>query len=474
MFESDVDKEVLRVVGTGDPTAILSALGSNIVTPAEGAYETENDVPTRSQSSWPDPLNEEAYYGLAGEFVRKLEPHTEADSAALLVQFLVAFGNLVGRGPYFPVEADRHFTNLYAVIVGQTAKGRKGISMGHVKAVFETVDRFWTTLRLQSGLSSGEGLIWAVRDEIRGLVKTAGRNAPQDQVIDAGISDKRLLVTEGEFARVLQVSERPGNTLSAVVRDGWDTGHLSSMTKNAPAHATGAHISIVGHITKDELKRLLTNTAMANGFANRFLFVCSRRSKCLPDGGTLDQDSLADVIRRLTDAVCRARAISRMSRDEEAREIWHGVYPALSEGRPGLLGAVTSRSEAQVLRLSCVYALLDGSPVVRAAHLLASLAVWQYCEESARFIFGDALGDPTADEIIRELRKYPLGMTRTEIREFFQRNKTSDEIDRALSLLQEHGMTRMKREQEREGQKRPTERWFALTAEPGLRDSCHH
>jgi hypothetical protein len=472
MFESDVDKEVSRVLRTGDPTAVLSALGSNIVTPAKGAYETEdaNDVPIRSQSSWPDPLNEEAYYGLPGEFVRMLEPHTEADSAALLVQFLVAFGNVVGRGPYFPVEADRHFTNLYTVIVGQTAKGRKGISMGHVKAVFRMIDRIWSTERLQSGLSSGEGLIWAVRDEIRNQVKAANSNAPQDQVSDAGISDKRLLVTEGEFARVLQTSERPGNILSAVIRDGWDTGNLSCMTKNAPARATGAHISIVGHITKDELRRLLTTTAVANGFANRFLFVCSRRSKCLPDGGSLDHDRPRDLIGRLQEVVTCARTIDKMERDNDARKVWFRVYGRLSEGKPGLLGAVTSRSEAQVLRVSCLYALLDRSSVVRAQHLLAALAVWQYCEESARFIFGDALGDPTADEIIRELRKYPQGMSRNEIREFFHHNKSSDQIDRALSLLQEHGMTRMKREQEREGQKRPTERWFALTAEPGLRD----
>ena len=42
-------------------------------------------------------LGERAFHGLAGEFVKVLSPHTEADPAALLVQTLVAFGAAVGR-----------------------------------------------------------------------------------------------------------------------------------------------------------------------------------------------------------------------------------------------------------------------------------------------------------------------------------------------------------------------------------------
>jgi hypothetical protein len=44
------------------------------------------------------------------------------------------------------------------------------------------------------------------------------------------------------------------------------------------------------------------------------------------------------------------------------------------------------------MRLSALYALLDKSAVVKADHLKAALALWEYCEASARFIFGEALG----------------------------------------------------------------------------------
>ena len=429
--------------------------------------ETMSEIPRLSRISnlsevfWPAELKAEAFHGLAGEWVRMVEPHTEADPAALLVQLLVAFGSLIGRGPHYRVEADRHFTNLFAVIVGRTAKGRKGTSWGQVKAIAGNVDEAWLKSRVLSGLSSGEGLIWAVRDEIMGFARGGRGCEPEEQITDPGVADKRLLIVEGELARALQNCERQGNILSSVLRDSWDTGELSTLTKNSPARASGAHISVIGHITRDELRRLLTDTATANGFANRFLWVCSARSKCLPDGGSLDAGDLRGLITRFQDAAQFARGVGLLTRDAQASAIWPEVYSTLSEGKPGLLGAVTSRGECQVLRLMCIYALLDKSSVVRAEHLMAALAVWDYCEDSARFIFGNSLGDAVADEILRALRERPDGLTRSDIRDHFGRNKRSGEIDRALNMLQEYG--RAHPATEKTGQGRPAERWRAAT-----------
>jgi bifunctional DNA primase/polymerase-like protein len=71
---------------------------------------------------WPEPLAESAFHGLAGQVVRAIEPHNEADPAALLVEFLTAFGSLVGPGPYFRVEADEHRMRLFVTLVGETSK----------------------------------------------------------------------------------------------------------------------------------------------------------------------------------------------------------------------------------------------------------------------------------------------------------------------------------------------------------------
>jgi hypothetical protein len=330
----------------------------------------------------------------------------------------------------------------------------------------QQVEKEWSQSRVMTGLASGEGLIWAVRDPImeRSPIKEKGRIIGyEDNESDPGVADKRLLVVEPEFSRALRVMERESNTLSAILREGFDSGDLNTLVKKQPAKATGAHLALIGHVTKDELRRELNDTSAVNGFANRILWVCARRSKLLPDGGDLASVDFRPIIERLQAAARFARTVGEMHRDEEARAIWHAVYESLSEGKPGMFGAITSRADCLVVRLSLVYALLDQSPVIKAPHLKAALAVWRYCEDSARFIFGDSLGDPVADEILRSLRSRSDGMTRTDIRDLFQRNKKSEEVSRALGALQEHGLARVALDYEQEDQRRPTERWFAIT-----------
>jgi hypothetical protein len=223
--------------------------------------------------------------------------------------------------------------------------------------------------------------------------------------------------------------------------------------------ATGAHVSILAHVTADELRRGLKGTEVANGFANRFLFVCARRSKQLPEGGDLSDDELRPLADRLRDALRLAGVQGRLERDVDARSHWADVYGELSEGRPGLLGAATSRAEAQVGRLAVLYALLDHAGEVRAEHLRAALALWDYCHRSAAHVFGAALGDPLADELLERLRwAGPKGLTRTEIRDAFRRNRSGDEIDRALAQLER---LRLARRQAEPTKGRPAERWSA-------------
>jgi hypothetical protein len=323
----------------------LRRIVSDFAVKDEARRSAETGVVTESRI-WPV-LDEAALYGLAGEVVRAIEPSTEADLVAILAQILIYFGNVVGRSAYFAVEASRHFTNLFANLLGETAKGRKGTSENWVRLLFKLVDEVWSAKRIQNGLVSGEGLVWAVRDPIEKTepIKEKGKATRYEQVTaDRGIDDKRLLVRESEFAAVLKVGKRDGNTLSAIVRDAWDSGELQSMAKNSPARATGAHISITGHITKEELLRCMNDVEGFNGFANRFLWICVRRSKLLPEGG--EPVNLAPFVERFTRAVGFATRVGRLTRDEEARRLWSSIYEELAAPHGGLFGAVTSRSEA--------------------------------------------------------------------------------------------------------------------------------
>jgi hypothetical protein len=159
-------------------------------------------------------------------------------------------------------------------------------------------------------------------------VKQKGRVIDYEIMIeDHGIKDKCLFVIESEFALALRVLAREGNTLSTLIRQAWDSGNLQTLTKNSPAKATGAHISMVGHITKEELLRYLNGTEAGNGFANRILWICVRRSKSLPEGGRIEEVDFAPLLNRLILAVDYARTVGEMRRDEAARELWHQIYP---------------------------------------------------------------------------------------------------------------------------------------------------
>src|SRR5262249_35648693 len=158
------------------------------------------------------------------------DPHTEADPVAILSQFLVYFGNVIGPNAYYRIEGDYHRANIYAVLTGDTSKGRKGTSAGRVRSVMRYADEKWMDERVNSGLSSGEGLIYEVRDERTSFDPETQEN----EIVDPGATDKRLLVAEAEFANALSVMERHGNNLSPVIRNAWDGLPLSNLTKNSP------------------------------------------------------------------------------------------------------------------------------------------------------------------------------------------------------------------------------------------------
>ena len=230
-----------------------------LIESADSWKPTENKI-TNIQSDDPNKdstllpiLSEKALYGLAGEIVRAIEPHTEADNAALLIQLLAGFGCLINKTAYFRAEADFHYTKINAVLVGTSSKGRKGTSFGQIRRLLCQADESFQNC-IQDGLSTGEGLIFHLRDAQtkKTPIRDKGRIIDyQDEIVDEGAKEKRAFVVEPEFARVLRAMAREGNTLSSVIRQAWDSDRLRVITKNA-VKASETQISVVGHITNDE------------------------------------------------------------------------------------------------------------------------------------------------------------------------------------------------------------------------------
>ena len=388
-------------------------------------------------------LDPAALHGLAGDLVRAFEPCTEADPAALLATFLVAFGNAAGPGPHTYVGERRHGVNLSVVICGATSRSRKGTSWSPVELIMEGADPEWLREREADGIGSGEAIIWAVRDPSEPKIDPKTGATVID---DIGVEDKRLMIQEEEFSGFLKVTARDGSIAGEIFRKAWDGKRvLRNIVKRSPVVATGAHISFVGHITVPELRRTLTETDQANGVGNRVLWVHAQRSKLLADAPRLDERVVAELVERTRSALAVARQGRVINRDAEAAMLWRERYPQLSQDHPGLYGALTARAEAQVLRLSMIYALLDCSTLVRREHLDAACAFWAYCQESVRYIFGDTTGDPVADRILNGLRGGE--MTETALNSLFGGHQKRDRIQGALRELQRQGLVEQRREE---------------------------
>jgi hypothetical protein len=344
-----------------------------------------------------------------GEIVRAILPHTESDPAAIYLQLLTGLGNLIGPSPYIEADGAKHRPNFYAVIVGRTAKARKGTSWQQALRVLEELDEDWARRRVKCGTVSGEGITQVFEDN----------------------GDRRLLLMEGEFAQVLQVLRRDGNTVSPLLRQAWDGQRIGVLRRNEPIEVEGAHLSMIGHITVPELHRLLAQVDMSNGLGNRCLWLHADRSKLLPEGG--GTPDYGPALEQLRAAVQAARVRNQVKRDKPAAAMWARIYTELSEPPAGRLGEMLSRGEAQVLRMALLFALLDGSSQILCPHLHAALTLWRHLEACTRHIFAEVCLSPKALRLWDALAHGPLNFT--QIHTLFQRNLRPGEVDTLLREL---------------------------------------
>lgn len=389
--------------------------------------QTKNPQPADTAppppAGWPAPPAPAVYHELLGEIITRIAPHTEADPVAILSQLLVAFGAAVGRGAWFTVEATRHHPNEFMLLTGDSSKARKGSSWDHVRRLITAIDPS-IEQRILTGLSSGEGLIWAVRD-------------PTAQ--DPGITDQRLVVIEPEFASVLKASAREISTLSPTLRSAWDGRPLAILTRTAPARATSAHIALIGHITQTELRRHTTHVELSNGYLNRILIVACRRQRLLPEGGHHEPLEGTGLTRQLAATLKHAQTAGQVHLHDDARELWRDAYRQLARPLPGLLSQITARAEAHTIRLALLYALTDGQRQIRPQHLQAALALHDYATRSAAWALHGATGEPLAEQIHATLQANPAGLTRSQISDTLKHNQPAGQLDQALRTLHAAG-----------------------------------
>jgi Protein of unknown function (DUF3987)/DnaB-like helicase N terminal domain len=345
----------------------------------------------------PAKMGKEAFRGFAGEIVDIIESQTEACKEAILSQFIISFANRMGRRPHWAHDATTHKGKLFGCLVGPSGCG-KGMAWNMVKWLLRRCDLNWDESAVLKGLASGEGLIRACSED-----------------------DGPVLVVEPEFGQVLSTMKRDGNSLGYIIRDLYDSDELRNETSKNPVHVKNAYVSIIAHVTSADLKIGLNGPHKDNGFGNRFVYVNVYQSKSLPEGGDLASIEQAleplfqHVIKALTYAERSPDFNNDVCRDEQASKRWKEVYDSLRHRPPGDHGNMTKRAAPMVMTLAMIYAVLDRKCRISLAHLDSALAFWEYCDQTALYLFGEPRVDKRVSKLVGLLDEMKTGLTRTEI-----------------------------------------------------------
>jgi hypothetical protein len=389
-----------------DPVAEAAIMAAAAVAPAELAA-----------TAWPAPPDDAVYHGPLGEIVRAVAPHTEADPVGVLGTLLASVGAAMGNLRYI-YQGSAQAPNLFVVLVGDSSTGRKGTAGSIAREVMSRSYPDWSQL-IVAGLGSGEGLV--------GYLKANEKQG-----------EPRALVMESEFGRLLTVMAREGSTLSPMVRDAWDGVPMGRILAREQSVVHSHHVGIVAHVTPVELRAKLSGTDAANGFGNRFIWLAVRRTRLVPFPVSPVEHVDPGLFAAVGAAIASAQTPGEVPWSPEARDAWEELYLELTLHRPwGLLAAMTARTEAQIVRLALVYALLDRSPVIEVPHLRAARALWDYAVRSVASVFGTSTGDRHADALRAQLVDGPL---KWEDAKRALGVRSAAELESAVALLESLGI----------------------------------
>ncbi|MFB7501610.1 DnaB-like helicase N-terminal domain-containing protein [Streptomyces sp. NPDC056161] len=375
------------------------------------------------------------FCGWLGETVRELDPTTEADPVAVLVNLMSAAGAIIGRRPHLWIGNDRHPALLWALTVGATSAGRKGSATSTAKRPLATAfPDFFGPDHTPRGLNSGEGLIEYVKDD------------NSDGASPASL-DKRLWVVESEYAVTMSRGRREGSSLPGVLRQAWDGEDLGSMVRNS-MKATNPHIAILGHITPDEFRAKMQDSEMAGGTYNRFLPIFCHRNLILPESRGADPQLIDNLAHAWRTVLNDAAKVDEVKISAAARALYRDeIYPALTEDTAsGALAEFTARAAPYALRAAMIYALCDQGDTIQEDHMRAAWHLINYAHATAAHLVGSGSGDPKLDKLAAAVRKAGAeGLTGNDIHRLFKNDRKAERERLMAALLEQPGYTRRQR-----------------------------
>lgn len=388
-----------------------------------------------------DPL---ALHGILKEACEVSTRFSEASKVAVAANIISTFSAIVGRTAYQHIGDGVCHARPFFLLTGKTGKARKGTSEYTPKRLFDAVETmlgedYTPAKRHEGGLSTGEGLGWTIRDD------TLDEDG---EVTEAGVKDKRLYISEAEFAGTMAAASREKNNLSATIRTAWDGKTISPLVKNAKWCTTNPHIVITGHITSAELLDRMSDVDAQSGFMNRFVILHIVRPKLVPLPKRTPDADVQRIAALFAEAVIFARGNDEQASDglemklsPEANKYWCGRYKALTKEDSGLAGVLLVRTEIYCRMFAMIFALLDKSAVIEVDHIKAALAWIKYWRDSVRYIFQTLAAKAEASKmsdtakIVYEFISSSPKCTRTELTSHFKNKLNSSEITQGLNYL---------------------------------------
>lgn len=387
------------------------------------------NYPIKVESQIPQ-IGPDAFYGIAGQLANEVSAIDGVSKEAILMQFLICIGNLCGQKFYYFIGGKKIYPSDFLILCGSTGSSKKGTSFSDVKWFF---DKYWpefTHSRLKTGVNSGEGLINCIRDKIISIEKD--KTGKEIEVIkDQGALSKIVLFLEPELSRLLKAGKREGSTVTETIRNAWDQVPLEINTSQRSIRSTDYNVSLIAHITPNELKSLVTDIDSSNGFLNRFLFCLAGNAepKVFPEPFEKVRFSFSTELVTLISFINSIES-EVIDLDESARVYYEDIYKEYFYKPESEISDLIGRNIPHLLKMAMLYAILDRSPFIKTEHLKASKALIDFSENSIRYIFKDKIYNKKEKKILYFLSKHSGHSSRGKIQsDCFKNNISKEELD---------------------------------------------
>jgi len=397
------------------------------------------DIDNSDEPMSPPQPTPEMFYGLAGEVGLISSRGSETNPVSSALAFLSFFSANAGRDSFLKIKNTIHHPRIFTLHIGRSSIGGKGESMELTHIIRSRLEKENEDLVGQThegGLSSGEGLISLIHDGF---------------MSEPAINDKRLWIVESEFANTVTQGARKGNSLSSTIRNLWDGKSQGGGTKSNKTSTTDPHVSFHGCVTPSELKAMLSNNDILNGFSNRFIMIHAENIAYVPNPKETPEHEVVRLVQRTKEVIQFAlgdypthKNTKQIQESEDALEFFAMRYKAVTKPFNDIvLDGILSRRRSHTRRLAMLFALLDKTRVIEVKHYKAAFAWEAYTTESVKYIFNSERRNKAtqekranANKIMEYLEEKNSGASKTDIsNECFKRHLDALKINEALSSL---------------------------------------